>query len=313
MANAGNPDLRGIRALVTGAAGFIGRHLLAGLSASGATIATLDRNDSPRAGAAESYLGDLRDAAFVQNALRKSAPDVVFHLAAFKQRSTRIDDFVEALETNVLGSLHLFAAAATLPALKKIVVLGTAEEYGRNTAPFLETIREHPVSAYSYSKQSLTHLCEVLHHLHGLPAVVLRPTVAYGPGQSTDMFLPALIRSLLADTPFPMTAGEQTRDFVYVSDVVDAMLLAATAAGSAGQILNIGGGQPITIAALAHKVAALTGKPGLLQPGKLAYRQGEVMSYSVDIAKARALLGWSPRVGFDEGLAVTIDYFRQQA
>lgn len=313
MTTAGNAGLKGARVLVTGASGFIGRHLLASLTSIGANISSLQRGDMPRTPLAKAYSGDLRDAAFVKRAVRESAPEVIFHLAAFKQRSAHIDAFVDALETNVIGSLHLFAAAASLPSLKSIVVVGTAEEYGRNAAPFRETIRELPVSAYSYSKQSLSQLCEVLHHLHGLPTVVLRPTVAYGPGQSSDMFLPALIQSLLADTPFPMTAGGQTRDFVYVSDVVDAMLLAATNAGAAGQILNIGGGQPITIAALAHKVAALTAKPGLLQAGKLPYRQSEVMSYSVDIAKARALLGWSPRVGLDAGLAATIKYFRQHA
>ena len=304
-------DLKGTKTLVTGAAGFIGQHLLAALAAGGAKIATLDHHRSPRDGSSESHVGDLRDAAFVARAVRESAPDLIFHLAAFRQRSTGINDFVRALETNVLGSLHLFAAAAAQSSLKAIVVMGTAEEYGRNAAPFLETMRELPVSAYSHSKQALTHLCEVLHDLHGLPAVVLRPSIAYGPGQSSDMFLPALIRSLLADTPFPMTAGEQTRDFVYVSDVVDAMLLAATGTGLAGQILNIGSGQPVTIAALAHKVAALTGKPQLLQVGKLPYRHGEIMSYTVDTAKARALTGWSPQVGLEKGLAATIDFFRQ--
>jgi len=210
----------------------------------------------------------------------------------------------------VLGSLYLLAAAAKLQTLSAMVVVGTAEEYGSNPVPFRESMREFPVSAYSYSKQSLTHLCEVLHHLHGLPAVVLRPTIAYGPGQSTDMFLPALIQSLLGDTPFPMTAGEQTRDFVFVSDVVDAMLLAATRAGVAGRILNIGGGQPVTIAALAHKVAAMTGKPGLLQLGKLPYRPGEVMAYSVDTAKARSMLGWAPQITLERGLTETIAHYR---
>ena len=310
MANT-NSDLQDARAFVTGASGFIGQHLLAALAAGGAAISALQHTHAAGTYKVDSHVGDLRDAAFVKRAVQASAPDFIFHLAAFKQRSARIEDFSSALETNVLGSLNLLAAAAALPRLKAIVVMGTAEEYGHNTAPFFETMREQPVSAYSQSKQSLTHLCEVLHHLHGLPVVVLRPTIAYGPGQSTDMFLPALIRSLLTDIPFPMTAGEQTRDFVYVSDVVDAMLLAATRANVAGEILNVGSGRPVTIAAIAHKVAAITGKPELLQFGKLPYRPGEVMAYSVDPAKTRALLGWSPRIDLEQGLASTIDHFRQ--
>lgn len=311
MAIPGNPDLNGARAFVTGASGFIGRHLVASLAAGGAVVSRLEHQHRSSASPGEVHVGDLRDAAFVARAVQACTPDVIFHLAAFKQRSARIDDFALALETNVLGSLNLFSAAATLPRLKAIVVMGTAEEYGHNVAPFVETMREQPVNAYSQSKQSLTHLCEVLYQLHRLPVVVLRPTIAYGPGQSTDMFLPALIRSLLAGVPFPMTAGGQTRDFVYVSDVVDAMQLAATREGVAGQILNIGSGQPVTIAALAHKVAAITGIPGLLQTGKLPYRPGEVMAYSVDTAKAFALLGWAPRIGLDQGLAATIEHFQR--
>ena len=88
-------------------------------------------------------------------------------------------------------------------------------------------------------------------------------------------------------------------------------LLAATRANVAGEILNVGSGRPVTIAAIAHKVAAITGKPELLQFGKLPYRPGEVMAYSVDPAKTRALLGWSPRIDLEQGLASTIDHFRQ--
>lgn len=306
-----NHNLQNARAFVTGASGFIGRHLLAALTSRGAAISALQHEQDAGTEREKTHVGDLSDAIFVKRALATSAPDFIFHLAAFKERSARIADFNRALETNLIGSLNLFSAAATLPSLKAIIVLGTAEEYGPNNSPFIETMREHPVSAYSYSKQCMTNLCEILHHLHGLPIVVLRPTIAYGPGQSTDMFLPALIRSLLSNRPFPMTAGRQTRDFVYVSDVVNAILIAATQPGAAGHILNVGSGRPITIENLARKVAAITGNAGLLQLGKLPYRQGEVMDYSVDLAKTCSILGWSPQIDFTQGLAATIDHFRK--
>jgi nucleoside-diphosphate-sugar epimerase len=303
--------LRGARVLVTGGTGFIGGHLVARLAAGGAKPAILSRDGRSRPADTDVYTGDLRDGAFVRHAIRDCAPDLIFHLASYKRRSARIEDFLPAVETNVLGSLHLFDAAAGLATLKGIVVMGTAEEYGRNPTPYGESMREFPVSAYSYSKQSLTHLCEVLHHLHGLPAVVLRPSIAYGPGQSADMFLPALIQSLLREAPFPMTAGEQTRDFVFVTDVVDAALRAALRPDLAGEVFNIGSGAAITIADLARRVAALAGRPELLQIGSLPYRPGEVMSYSVDIAKARTMLGWRPQVELEEGLAVTVEHCRR--
>jgi nucleoside-diphosphate-sugar epimerase len=296
---------------VTGGTGFIGRHLVARLVEVGAKVAILSRDGRSGLPDMELHVGDLRDEVFVRRAIRECSPDLIFHLASYKQRSAQIADFLPALETNVLGSLHLFDAAAGQATVKGIVVMGTAEEYGRNPTPFGESMREFPVSAYSYSKQSLTHLCEVLHHLHGLPAVILRPSIAYGPGQSPDMFLPALIQSLFKGAPFPMTAGEQTRDFVFVSDVVDAALRAALRPDLAGEVFNVGSGATVTIADLARRVSVLVGRPELLQIGSLSYRQGEVMSYGVDICKARTLLGWQPQVELEEGLNLTIEHCRR--
>lgn len=297
------------RVLVTGASGFIGYHLIAALLELKAEVSVLDRFAPDPKLNVDVHLGDMRDKAFVAGCVEKIDPDIVFHLAAYKERSASFASFYEAIDVNVIGSLNLFEAVAGLSNLRSIVVMGTAEEYGYAEPPFVEGDRELPVSAYSFSKLCVTHLCEVVKNIYNMPCVVVRPTIAYGPGQGTDMFLPALIRSVINSVPFAMTPAKQTRDFIYVTDLVEALLLAALNGNAVGQTINIGSGQPISIANVALQVERMLGKSDLIQIGAKDYRCGEIMSYCVDCSKAGKLLDWTAKVNFDEGLARTIDYY----
>jgi nucleoside-diphosphate-sugar epimerase len=214
------------------------------------------------------------------------------------------------LDINARGSLNLLLAAQTLSSLEAFVAVGTADEYGCVPAPFVEDARERPMNAYALSKQYVTHLCELFHVAHGLPVTVLRPTLAYGPGQGAEMFVPALIRALLDGKAFPMTPGEQTRDYVYVSDVVDALIRAASVRETLGRVVNVGSGYPIRIADLARTVERIVGVSGQVLIGALPYRQGETMDYFVDVARASRLLGWAPRVSLEDGMRATVEWFR---
>ena len=303
-------SMHGRQVLITGANGFIGRHLSKALTAQGAAVSILDlvpARDHPQK---QHYVGDLRDAHFVDRALEQSSPEFIFHLAAFKERTSAIEAFSDAISVNLMGSLNIFTAAKKLRNLRSLVVIGTAEEYGSISGPFQEEHREAPINAYSFSKLCVTHLSEVLHRIYNIPSIVIRPTLAYGPGQDVDMFLPALIKTVLQDQPFPMTPGRQTRDFIYVSDLVEALLHAATAPGAAGQVVNIGSGQSVPLGDLAQKIERDLGKSGLVLIGAKEYRIGEVMEYGVDIGKAKELLHWTPKVGLEEGIRDTIRYYR---
>lgn len=300
------------RLLITGATGFVGTHLLRALAASGAAIAAISRSDSPMPGVARVFAGDLADSAFVGSSIAEWQPEVIWHLAGARERSLSRDAFDRNIAANLIGTLNLLQAALGHSQLQRIVVLGTGEEYGRNAAPFRETMREAPVSAYSFSKQCATHLSQLMHASFGLPVVVVRPSLAYGPGQHSDMFLPALIHSLLRGEPFAMTRGEQTRDYVYVGDLVEALLRAGVGTGIDGEIINIGSGQATRIADLVRRVEALLDAPGLVRLGALEYRTGEAMEYSFDVDKARTALGWLPQTSIDAGLRSTIAWFREQ-
>lgn len=311
LTNSGLISLNGRRVLITGANGFIGGHLIDALDGLGALVTVVDMRHSDGKGPVREYVGDLCDANFTETCVKECAPEIIIHLAASKDRSADIGAFSHAVSTNLTGSINLFASAMKLKGLKSAVVLGTAEEYGNNPTPFVEDMRERPVSAYSYSKLCVTRLCETLYSLHGTPFVVLRPTVAYGPGQGQEMFLPALIKTLLAKKEFPMTHGIQTRDFVYVDDLINAILSASVSPQAAGQIINIGSGNPVAIADIASKAARLLGREDLLRIGALDYRCGEAMEYYVNTSRARQLLDWTASFSLDEGLKRTVKHYQK--
>ncbi len=311
MLNSGLISLKGRRVLITGANGFIGGHLTGALNGLGALVSVADIRPGGSTAPVREYAGDLCDVDFTQTCVKECDPEIIIHLAASKERSVDIGAFSLAISSNLTGSLNLFAAAMKLRGLKSIVVLGTAEEYGNNTTPFVEDMRERPVSAYSYSKLCVTRLCETLNSLHGTPFVVLRPTVAYGPGQGHEMFLPALIKTLLANREFPMTSGIQTRDFIYVTDLISAIQLASVTPKAAGRVINIGSGSPVAIGEIAVKAARMLGREDLLRIGALDYRHGEAMEYYVDTGIARQLLDWTASISLEEGLRRTIEYYQK--
>jgi UDP-glucose 4-epimerase len=301
------------RILITGANGFIGGYLAEALSSAGSQLFGLGIAGWVFPQNVHPFTGDLRDAPFVQRCVDEVHPDYVFHLAAFKERTPGLESFREAVEVNLIGSLNLCRALQRAGTAQGILAVGTAEEYGHNPVPFVEGMREAPVSAYSFSKLCVTNLCEILHRLYELPIVVLRPTLAYGPRQNVDMFLPALITALVHNRPFPITPGAQTRDYVYVTDIVEAMLCSVLTPAAFGQVLNVGSGESVTIAELALNIERILDRTGLVQIGAVEYRPREVMDYAVCTRKTSEVLGWTAKVPFQEGLQRTVEYYRNVA
>jgi len=301
------------KVLVTGAAGFIGRHLLDALDRNCAEYAVVSRCQFACPQAKASYVGDIRDQNFLSSVMSIWRPEIIFHLAATKERTLTLEAFERSIDTNLIGTLRLLFQAANIGTVHKIVMLGTGEEYGGNLSPFREDMREQPVSAYSQSKQSATQLAQLMARNMGLPVCILRPSVAYGPGQQDDMFLPALIRALLQGKSFPMTGGEQTRDYIYVEDLVEAIVAAGVCSDSSGEIVNIGSGRGERISDVVDLVEQMMGVNGLVKRGALAYRIGEPMDYCLDISKAARLLNWRPKISLVEGLRRTIDWYINSA
>jgi nucleoside-diphosphate-sugar epimerase len=149
----------------------------------------------------------------------------------------------------------------------------------------------------------------MLHRAEGFPATTLRLFLTYGPGQDLRRFLPQIILGCLRDADFPVSAGEQLRDFCHVRDVVRAIFAALTEAAAAGEVINIASGQPVSIRRVIETVARLTGR-GRPRFGEIAYRRGENMELYADISRAAAVLNWRPTLALEPGLRDTIDGYR---
>jgi len=295
---------------VTGATGFIGTHLINSLLNYQCEIHALSYKKGKRKSISRKlywYSGDIKDRKKLRRIIIKAKPDFVFHLAAITNPKRDLNLVDEVTETNFFGTLNLLQALKNTP-FSKMIFLGSCEEYGNGLVPFKESQPVIPLSPYGFSKVAATHLCLLYHRIFNYPIVILRPTVVYGPGQKKNMFIPALIKSLIKNKPFKMSRGEQTRDFVFVNDVVEAILMSAVK-NIKGEIINIGKGKSYSL----KKVVTITKK---LSNSKsqisfsLPYRPFEIMNYSCDITKAKKMLNWKPRYSLEEGLKETINYYR---
>ncbi|MBI2851695.1 MAG: SDR family NAD(P)-dependent oxidoreductase [Chloroflexi bacterium] len=309
--------LEGARVLVTGVSGFIGSHLARRLLREGARVHGLVRESSGLwrlqdvRERLELHYADLTDFESVSRVVHQVKPLKIFHLAARVDVSRTLALVDEMVEVNVKGTLNLVQVTAEA-GCDCFVNTGTSEEYGDNPVPFREDQVPNPVSPYSASKAASTMFCRMLHKTMGVPVVTLRPFLTYGPGQESDMLIPSLIRKALKGEALEMTEGKQTREFNYVSDVVDGFVRASICPQAAGEIINIGNGQEYRIRDVVELVLQLTQSKMTPQFGALSYRPGEAWHFYCDNTKAKQLLGWEPKVTLENGMKMTIEWFGER-
>jgi len=314
------------RILVTGGAGFIGSHLTDALVARGDTVRVLDDLSSGReanlaahgvgeAGSGapvELVVGDIADPAAAARAME--GVDGVLHEAAQVSVPRSIEDPRRSYAVNVSGTLNLLEAAREAR-VGRFVMAASSAAYGESeTLPKHEDMLPSPLSPYASGKVAGEHLLAVWGRCYGIRTVALRYFNVFGPRQLDDSPYTGVIaifaRALLdGRQPTIFGDGEQTRDFTYVDNVVAANLAALDREGvPTGAVINVGGGERITLNQLCSEIAALTGTPG--QPGHGPERAGDIRHSLASIERARELLGYSVRVTWREGLARTIEWYR---
>jgi len=304
--------LRDTKVLVTGVSGFIGSHLARRLVKEGAEVSGLIRKSSDLwriqdlKNQITLHYVDLRNFEAVREVIQDIKPQKVFHLAAYVDvtRSLKVVD--EMVEVNIKGTLNLLRAL-TETGYDCFINTGTCEEYGDNPVPFRENQTPNPVSPYSASKVATTMFCQMLHKTMGLPIITLRPFLTYGPGQTSNMFIPSLINTLAKGEAFEMTGGEQTREFNYIDDIVDGFIKASISPQAIGEIINIGNGLEYRIKDVVEIVLRLMNSQIKPKIGASDYRPGETWHFYCDNTKAKEILGWRPKVSLEDGLKMTIN------
>lgn len=305
------------RVLVTGGSGFIGSHLVSRLVAEGASVAVVVRYDSvmenerlrgswARISVIEA---DLRNRGALAS-IRGFQPEIIFHLAAYNHVGESFVQVEECFDVNAKGTANLIDSCGDV---EKLLYMSTSEVYGLQTdVPFVETMTPQPISPYSITKYAGELYCRMKQMVGGKPSIVIvRPFNTYGPYQSTKAVIPELIINCLRGSPIRTTLGEQTREFNFVTDIVDGLIKAASADGEIEGVINIAAGEEVRIRDLVSKIAELTQTSSSIEIGALPYRPTEIWRMYADNSRSREILGWHPIVTLDEGLRITVDWFRE--
>jgi UDP-glucose 4-epimerase len=302
------------RALVTGGAGFIGSHLADALVKAGLEVAVVDNLSSGRReyvpAAAQFYPYDIKDGNTF-DLICRFRPQAVFHLAAQMSVQTSVADPVHDARENILGSLNIFQAAVQA-GVEKLVFASTGGAIYGDQAPLpaREQDPAEPEAPYGIAKLAVEHYLRFYQRHHGLPPIILRYANVYGPRQNSqgEAGVVAIFteKFLAGQQPLINGDGLQTRDFVYVGDVVAANLK-ALAYPQAG-VFNIGTGLETDILTIYLQLQNLTGSP--LAPAHGPAKPGEQRRSRLDAQLAGKLLSWQPQVGLEEGLAQTVKAFR---
>jgi len=309
--------------LVTGVAGFIGSHLAERLLGEGHRVVGLDAftdyyprgvkmgNLTPLLGEPGFRLVEM-DMAQAGLVPLVAEADYIFHQAGQPGvRASWGKDFDVYIECNVRATQRLLEAARGSSRLRRLVFASSSSVYGQaQDLPLREASLPQPFSPYGVTKLAAEHLCLLYHENYGVPTVALRYFTVYGPRQRPDMGFHRFIQAALLDRPIVVYGdGEQTRDFTYVADAVEANWLALSPAAS-GQVFNIGGGSRSSVNQVLATLEAILGRP--IRREVRPPQPGDVRHTWADTARARELLGFFPRVSLRDGLARQVEWLRRE-
>jgi UDP-N-acetylglucosamine/UDP-N-acetyl-alpha-D-glucosaminouronate 4-epimerase len=305
------------RVLVTGGAGFIGSNLVRALLERGDEVRVLDNFSTGNRGNLEAVdveivEGELRSYERVHNAVRGS--EIVYHLGALGSVPRSVQDPLTSSAVNVEGTLNVLLAARD-EGVRRVVFSSSTSVYGSSPQlPTAEDAPVDPISPYGVAKLAAERYCVSFSRVYeSFETVVLRYFNVFGPRQSPfsqyAAAVPLFITAVAADEPVYIYGdGEQSRDFTYVGNVIDATLSAGEAPGASGEIFNVAAGSPVSVNAMADTIGEILGKP--VEKRYLPARAADIRNSWADLRKSEQLLGYRPQVEFEDGLRRTIDFLR---
>jgi len=314
-------ELKELRILITGGAGFVGSHIADRLLEMNNKVMVYDNFDPFYSGKEQNISHNLKNKSFkllgadildydtLKVALKNV--DVVFHEAAQPGVRFSIKNPAKSHQVNTTGTINVLLAAKET-GVKKVIFASSSSVYGiPNSLPISEKHPTNPTSPYAVSKLAAEKYCKVFQEVYGLNIVSLRYFSVYGPRGRPDQVIYSFVSNVLKGEP-PVIYGDgtQTRDFTYISDVVDATILAARVDGIAGEVFNIGAGSQISIKGLANTIIKLARKDGIITPIFKESYAGDFPHTFANIQKAEKLLGYKPKAQLKEGLQAFIEWYK---
>lgn len=304
------------RCLVTGGAGFIGSHIVDGLLEEGMEVCVVDNLSTGDRATLSHVLkdvefieGDIRDAALMKKAMK--GVRYVFHEAALPSVQRSVEDPLTTNAVNVEGTLNTLVAARDA-GVRRLVYASSSSVYGNvPVSPKHETLTPEPRSPYATSKLAGEYYCQAFFRTYSLETVALRYFNVFGPRQRPDSLYAAVVPMFASCLergvrPVVFGDGEQTRDFTYVGNVVQANLLAIKAEAVAGEVFNVACGERLSVNQLLKTMSGILGRSAT--PEYAPPREGDVRHSLADISKARKQMGYSVRTGLKAGLALTLQH-----
>lgn len=299
--------LSGLRALVTGGAGFIGSRLCSRLRSLGADVYATTRASRASVDAQVHWLtADLAELEEIRAAFAAAQPEVVFHLAGHVSGGRTLELVEPTLRDNLISAVNLLTVAQE-GSRPRVVLAGSMEE------PSFDLPAGTPSSPYAVAKWAASAYSRMFHALYSLPVINLRIFMVYGPGQrDSTKLIPYVIRSMLRGDRPRLTSGTRAVDWVYVDDVVDAFVSAALAEKAEGRTVDIGSGTSVTVREVVERLAARVNVG--VEPifGAIPDRSLETSNVA-DIQRTEEILGWQPTTTLDDGLQMTVDWFMTES
>ena len=297
--------------LIIGGTGFIGQHVVKMALKKGFNVTVLTKNNHNANDKLDGviYIAvDIGNKVSLLSNLKIKVFDYVINLGGYINHANYSNGGSEVYDVHFSGVRNL-VDCLDKSKIKGFVQIGSSDEYGNNSAPQIETQREAPISPYSCAKVTSTHFLQTLYRTEMFPAVILRPFLVYGPGQSEERFIPQIIKGCTSRQEFPVSKGEQLRDFCFIDDFIQAVFSALDNHSAHGEVINIASGKPISIKKMINTIVDIIGS-GEPQFGQVAYRNGENMALYGDTTKAKEILGWKSSVSLRQGLLETIKWVK---
>ena len=234
--------------------------------------------------------------------------EYVVNLGGYIDHSKFFSGGRRVIDNHFLSTMNLLLSLKKRK-LKRYLHIGTSDEYGASFSPIKENFRKDPITSYAFAKLASINLLIMLNKTENFPATVIRLFLVYGPHQKNNRLIPQVINGCLKKKSFPVSKGNQLRDFCYVDDVANAIILSLIKKRALGEVFNVGSGKPVSVKFTINTISKII-KQGKPEFNKIPFRKNENLKLYPSVNKAGRILGWKPKTNLYQGLVKTINYYK---